>query len=128
MLKGFVFVEVRHIFSLLSDVCRLYVDRERSLLFTQELCPVSEKVKLCKLMGLGRREEKDDRGFFILCSGFRPRSLRLCRSLITRARPSRAFSIYCEKIRDCSQSNCTRRPSNSSVRVGLCRFRQSNQP
>ena len=44
-LKGFIFVEVR-------DGCRLYVDRERSLLFTQELCAVSEKVKLCKLLFL----------------------------------------------------------------------------
>lgn len=89
------------------------------------------KVKLCKLMEMWRREEKGRPRLNYSLLGLPPTFLAAL-PLAPHARSplSRVLDLLRlkRKLRDRSQSNLTRRPSNSSVRVGLGRFRQSNQP
>lgn len=89
------------------------------------------KVKLCKLMEMWRREEKGRPRLNYSLLGLPPTFLAAL-PLAPHARSplSRVLDLLWlkRKLRDRSQSNLTRRPSNSSVRVGLGRFRQSNQP
>ena len=119
-----------YLFTLKWRMPSLRRPRAISLVYSR-VVPGERKSKIMQINGIGAERGKGRPRLFCSLLGLPPTFLAaLPLAYHARSPLSRVLDLLWRKrkIRDCSQSNCTRRPSNSSVRVGLCRFRQSNQP